>query len=103
MSNEEPHSVASSRKDFGLSPLEKQVIAFIVAGFSSEEAMQSLGISGQALRQHLVNIFDKLKVSNRLELVLFALYHRLTGPFPLSPSRQRSAPRTKTQTHLPGG
>jgi DNA-binding CsgD family transcriptional regulator len=102
MSNEEPPLVASSSEDFGLNPFERQLIALIVAGYSSEEATQSLGISGQALRQHLVSIFNKLNVSNRLELVLFALHHRLTGPFPMSPSGQRSAPRSKTQTHLPG-
>jgi DNA-binding CsgD family transcriptional regulator len=39
-----------------------------------------IGISELALLQHLVDIFEKLKVSNHLELVLFAHYYRLIDP-----------------------
>jgi|SRR5208283_4903851 len=85
MSNEEPLSVVSSQKDFGLNPLERQLIALIVAGYTCEESTRRLGISAQALRQHLVVIFGKLQVSNRLELALFALYHQLIDAVPLSP------------------
>jgi DNA-binding CsgD family transcriptional regulator len=102
LSIEEPLFVASRSKDFGLIPLEKQVIALIVAGYTSEESTQRLGISDHVLQQHLLNIFNKLKVSNRLELVLFALYHRLIDAVQIPPPAQRSAPRSKIQTSLPG-
>ena len=32
------------------------------------------------MKHHLTNIFDKLGVSNRLELALFALHHQLAVP-----------------------
>ena len=77
MQNEEPLSVASRMKDFGLNPHEERLIALIVAGYTSKESAQRLGISEQALQQHLGSIHDKLKVSNHFELALFALYHQL--------------------------
>jgi len=73
----EPLSVESGRKDFGLNSLEEQIIALIVAGYSSEESAEIIGVSEPALRLHLLGIYDKLKVSNRLELVLFSSYHHL--------------------------
>ena len=85
MPTEAPPPVASSRKDFGLNPLERQLIALIAAGYTSGESTRRLGISAQALRQHLMDIFDKLQVSNHLELVLFAIYHQLIDVVPTSP------------------
>jgi len=85
MSNEEPLSVASSRKDFGLIPLEKQVIALTVAGYSSEGGAKRIGISEPAFRLHLTNICDKLRVSNQFELILFALYHQPIDTYGVSP------------------
>jgi DNA-binding CsgD family transcriptional regulator len=66
-----------NRKDFGLIPLEKQVIAFAVAGYSNAESTRSIGISEPAIRQPLAGLFDKLRVSNQFELILFALHYHL--------------------------
>ena len=88
MQNEEPLSVASRRKDFGLNPHEERLIALIAAGYTRKESAQRLGISEQALRQHLGNIYDKLKVSNDFELILFALHHQLTDQDHMSPPGQ---------------
>ena len=44
---------------------------------SSEETAKRIGISGPALGLHLKSIYDKLRVSNQFELILFAVYHRL--------------------------
>jgi Bacterial regulatory proteins, luxR family len=38
---------------------------------------RSLFISEQTVKNHLHNIFDKLGVSDRLELALYAIHHRL--------------------------
>ena len=88
MQNEEPLSVASRRKDFGLNPHEERLIALIAAGYTRKESAQRLGISEQSLRQHLGNIYDKLKVSNDFELILFALHHQLTDQDHMSPPGQ---------------
>jgi hypothetical protein len=49
----------------------------IVDGCSNTEIATRFGISEKTVKHHLTNIFDKVGVSNRLELALFALYHRL--------------------------
>jgi DNA-binding CsgD family transcriptional regulator len=85
ISNEEPLSVASSRKAFGLIPLEKQVVALTVAGYSIEQSAKRIGISEPAFRLHLTSICDKLRVPNQFELILFALYHQLIDTYEISP------------------
>ena len=37
-------------------------------------------ISEKTVQRHVVKILDKLGVSNRLDLVLFAVYHQLIDP-----------------------
>jgi two-component system nitrate/nitrite response regulator NarL len=71
------HRPSEASRDFGLTPREVQVIALIVAGYTNKDLARQLGISEHTAKHHLTNIFDKLGVSNRLELVLFAIDHRL--------------------------
>jgi two-component system, NarL family, nitrate/nitrite response regulator NarL len=70
------------RKDFGLTPRELDVIAAIVAGFTNRDMAKKFSISEDTVKHHLTNIFDKLGVSNRLELALFAVHHQLAGNSP---------------------
>jgi len=77
MSPEKKSADGEDRKDFGLTPREKQVMVFVLAGYSRKDIAHKLGVSAQAIKHDVANIYDKLAVSNRLELVLFALHHRL--------------------------
>jgi len=70
-------SLSAGSPDFGLTSREKQVIALIGAGYTNKDLARKLGISEHTAKHHLTNIFDKLGVSNRLELVLYAIDHRL--------------------------
>jgi DNA-binding NarL/FixJ family response regulator len=63
--------------NFGLTRRELQVIGAVLAGYGNREIAQRLGISRDTTKHHLSNIFDKLGVSNRLELALFASHHRI--------------------------
>ena len=60
-----------------LSNREKQVVQLVAQGFRNREIGEKLFISEQTVKNHLRNIFDKLGVSDRLELVLYAIHHRL--------------------------
>ena len=71
------HRASEATRDFGLTSRELQVIALIVAGYTNKDLARKLGISEHTVKHHLTNTFDKLGVSNRLELVLFAIDHRL--------------------------
>jgi two-component system nitrate/nitrite response regulator NarL len=70
------HRASKASRNFGITSRETQVIALIVAGYTNKDLAQKLGISEHTAKHHLTNIFDKLGVSNRLELVLFAIHHR---------------------------
>jgi DNA-binding CsgD family transcriptional regulator len=82
-------SVEVNRNDFGLFELEKELIALTVAGYSSREAAERIGISEPATRLHVACICDKLRVSNQFELVLFALQHQLVDIDEMSPADDR--------------
>jgi len=71
------HGVSGAGRNFGLSSREMEVIALIVAGYTNKDLARELGISENTAKHHLTNIFDKLGVSNRLELVLYAVDHGL--------------------------
>jgi DNA-binding NarL/FixJ family response regulator len=60
----------------GLTPRERQMVTAIVAGCSNGDIAQKFSISPKTVKHHLTNIFDKLGVSNRLELALFAVHRR---------------------------
>ena len=66
---------SEATRDFGISSREMQVVTHVVAGYTNKDLAGKLGISLQTAKHHLTNIFDKLGVSNRLELVLFAIDH----------------------------
>jgi DNA-binding CsgD family transcriptional regulator len=79
MTREKQSAVGAGGKDFGLTRREKQVIVLVVAGYTKKDTAQKLGISQQRIKHHVAKIFGKLGVSNRLQLLLFALHHRLIG------------------------
>jgi len=62
-------------KDLGLDPAEKRLIVMIVAGHGNQEIRETLGLTKRDLRGRILRVFRKLRVSNRLELILFATYH----------------------------
>ncbi|MBT2655588.1 hypothetical protein J7E81_10140 [Bacillus sp. ISL-18] len=51
-----------------LSKREKEVLELVQKGLSNEEVSRQLFISVNTVKTHLLNIFKKLKVSNRTEL-----------------------------------
>ncbi len=60
-----------------LSEREKEIVQLVAQGFRNKEIGEKLFISEQTVKNHLHNIFDKLGVSDRLELALYAIHHRL--------------------------
>ncbi len=60
-----------------LSERETEIVQLVSQGFRNREIGEKLFISEQTVKNHLHNIFDKLGVSDRLELALYALHHRI--------------------------
>lgn len=65
--------VSSREGNLGLTPRELQIVALVVSATGNREIAQKLGITEKTVKHHLTNIFDKLGVSSRLELALFAI------------------------------
>ena len=55
-----------------------EILAAIVAGLSNKEIARKFALSEDTVKHHLTNIFDKVGVSSRLELALFAINNRVT-------------------------
>jgi two-component system nitrate/nitrite response regulator NarL len=62
-----PNGESPSRKS-ALTPRELQVIRAILMGYTNKDIAKGLVMSQEKVKHHLVNIFDKLGVSSRLEL-----------------------------------
>ncbi len=65
------------RGGFGLTALDREIIALMMAGHTKKEMTVRLGMGRQALRRQIRGICQRLDVDNEFELVLFAHYHRL--------------------------
>ena len=65
------------QKKFGLTPRELEIVSAVVAGYSNKEIAEYFKISEDTVKHHLSNVFDKLGVSTRLELALFAVNQSL--------------------------
>jgi len=63
----------TKQKKFGLTPRELEIVSAVVAGYANREIAEYFKISEDTVKHHLSNIFDKLGVSTRLELALFAV------------------------------
>ena len=60
-----------------LSPKELSIIAHITQGKRNKEIAFQLGTSEQVVKNYLRKIYEKLGVSDRLELALYCLHHQL--------------------------
>jgi two-component system, NarL family, nitrate/nitrite response regulator NarL len=67
----------AKQKKFGLTPRELEIVSAVVAGYANKEIAEYFKISEDTVKHHLSNIFDKLGVSTRLELALFAVNQNL--------------------------
>jgi DNA-binding NarL/FixJ family response regulator len=74
-----PASADPRPRNFGLTRLELDIVACVVAGHTSREISKAFALGEPVVKQHVSRIFNKLGVTNRLELAVFASKHHL-GP-----------------------
>jgi len=60
-----------------LTPKEMKIVALIVQGCKNKEIAMRLGTTEQVIKNYLRSIYDKTGVSDRLELALFTIHHRM--------------------------
>jgi DNA-binding NarL/FixJ family response regulator len=68
---------AKPRERAQLSQREREIIVLIAQGYKNKEIAEKMFITEQTVKNHLHNVFDKLGVSDRLELALYAIHNIL--------------------------
>ena len=63
-----------------LTKREHEIVSLLSEGLQNKQIAGRLTISVTTVRHHLTSIFNKLKVANRLELVIYAYRHGLASP-----------------------
>jgi DNA-binding NarL/FixJ family response regulator len=89
LSSSAPSRVVNAKGEGLLTARENQVVNLVAEGGGNREIALQLGITENTVKKSLLRIYDKLGVSNRVELVLYALTHRDTQAYP-----EIVAPRT---------
>lgn len=72
-----PQAGMRARDRSPLSNREREIVALVAQGYKNKEMAEKMFISEQTVKNHLHNIFDKLGVSDRLELALYAIHKGL--------------------------
>ena len=60
-----------------LTARELEIVTLVARGYRNKDVSEQLSISEQTVKNHLHSVYDKLGVSDRLELALHALHHGL--------------------------
>src|SRR6202790_1323223 len=69
--------LVGSRVRDRLTPKEMRIVALIVQGCKNREIATRLKTTEQVIKNYLRSIYDKTGVSDRLELALFTIHHRV--------------------------
>jgi DNA-binding CsgD family transcriptional regulator len=86
-----------------LSEKELRIIAAVVRGYKNREIAIQLFTTEQVVKNGLRAIFDKIGVSDRLELALFVLHHRMLAHATAAVRIESDVPRPKRLTGDPFG
>ena len=65
----------NSRGQVMLTPREEQTVNLVTEGLNNREIARKLNLKQNTVKKSLLRIYDKLGISNRVELVLYALSH----------------------------
>jgi len=69
--------LTSPRPKNRLSDKELPIVSCVAQGMRNKEIAQEIGTTEQVVKNYLRKVYDKLGVSDRLELALYCIHHRL--------------------------
>ncbi|HEX8925064.1 MAG TPA: response regulator transcription factor [Terriglobales bacterium] len=69
--------LTSPRNRVKLTPKEIQIISGVTQGMRNKDIATEVGTTEQVVKNYLRKVYDKLGVSDRLELALYCMHHRL--------------------------
>jgi len=70
-----PFKYASTCEFDVLTKRERQVVDIVVTGATNKQAAESLNITERTIKEHMSSIFNKLKVRDRIQLMLVVKGH----------------------------
>ena len=91
------HRDPEAAKMATLTSRERDVIALVGQGRKNKQIGEALFISEKTVGHYMTSIFDKLGVTDRLELLIYAYQHKLAEIVPHSPA----AGQTNVKTFSP--
>lgn len=71
------HDFPKAHMTNGMTDREKQVVELICLGMKNKDIADSLFITETTVRHHLTSVFNKLEITSRLELVIYAFKNSL--------------------------
>ena len=71
------HRATEEMPEERLSPKEREVIELLTKGSTNKEIGNKLGITENTVKNHLINILDKLHLENRVQAAAFALERKM--------------------------
>lgn len=74
-----------------LAPREQEVVHWVAEGLSNREIADKMGLSENTVKNYMFRIFEKLGISNRVELILYAVTQMGDG----SPATPRATTETR--------
>jgi DNA-binding NarL/FixJ family response regulator len=77
LTNSPDDDMVGTRVRDRLTPKEMRIVALIVQGCKNREIAVRLKTTEQVIKNYLRSIYDKTGVSDRLELALFTIHHRV--------------------------
>ena len=66
-----------AKKIATLSGREREIIGLVGAGLKDKQIAERLTLNDETVQRHLNSVYDKLEVSDRLELLIYAYRHGL--------------------------
>jgi DNA-binding NarL/FixJ family response regulator len=72
LGNREPVRVVSAKGFSLLTQRQEQIVNVVIEGLTNPEIAEKLDLSAHTVKNHLYRIYEKLGISNRTELILYA-------------------------------
>jgi len=90
--------LTTPRAKVRLTDKELLIISGVTQGLKNKDIAQEIGTTEQVVKNYLRKVYDKLGVSDRLELALYCMHHRLLEGLRKPPQQQaeKSGPAANT-------
>ena len=76
------------KQQLRLSEKEMLIISGVTQGLKNKDIAREVGTTEQVVKNYLRKIYDKLQVTDRLELALYSMHHRLLDGYVPRPARE---------------